>query len=101
MSAPAARDTFSPLHDKIESTRLILADSIAVALENTDRMEQIESQSAELEVTAGKFRRETRDLQRKMCCKAVMMKVVFGSAIMLTLGAIAGILYGVIATQSS
>ncbi len=95
----ATSESFAPLHAKVEATRAVLADSIAVALDNSARLEAIETQSAELEATADRFRRETVDLRRKMFWKNVQMKVAIGTGIALALGAVGGILYA-LSTQT-
>jgi len=98
-SASPSPSPFAPLHAKLEATRLLMADSIATALDNSTQLESIEQQSADLEQTAGRFRRETTDLRRKMFWKNVQMKAAIGCGVLLALGACAGILYGLVATQ--
>lgn len=84
---------FSPLHKKVEATRAVLAEAIEGALQNTARMEDIEAQSQQLELSANKFRSESGSLQRKMFWHNVKMKVALGLVGVCVLGAIVGVLY--------
>lgn len=89
-------DTLSPLHQKVEATRAVLADSISIALENTTKLQDIEAQSESLAETTNVFRSKAGELRRQLFWKNVKMKVAIGLGVVSVLGVIAGIGYAIL-----
>ncbi len=78
---PASQDKLSEVHDKLEVVKSTMRDNIELALQSTDKMNNIEDSSAALNQKALDFRSGSKQLTDKMWWKMWKMRLLIGGLV--------------------
>jgi hypothetical protein len=73
------------IQEKIDKTNKIMSDNIKIAFNNTEKIEDLEAQTGELEHNAEIFQLRSTQLKNKLWWKDVKIKVIICSVLSITL----------------
>lgn len=75
---PANVDKLVAVSDKVEVVKTVMKDNISEILKNTEKLEELEEKSKNLDNQAIEFNKGARDLSTKMFWKKWKMRLLLG-----------------------
>ncbi|CAE7353809.1 VAMP726 [Symbiodinium microadriaticum] len=93
---PGDVDAIASAKRKVESVKLVMQDNVDLALQNCVKLESIEKAAEDLQSQAGLFKRDARELKKRMWWKNLKWKLIVGGVILAILGIIIGIIFYVV-----
>lgn len=74
-------DKLTAVQDRVEVVKMTMKDNIQQMLQNTEKLEYIESASENLKEQSNVFRGRTKELQNKMWWKMWKMRLLIGGLV--------------------
>lgn len=86
-------DALARTNSKVENLKLVMQQNIDVSLQNTAKIEDLQSRACDLSIQANVFKKKGNQLKNDLMWQNIKTRVYLGLLILLVVGSIAGIVY--------